>query len=64
MISPPLLLISSPTMTGNGARRCNSSAPSIVLWSVTAMQSKPVFTHRRASVSNPMNESGEKREWT
>ena len=46
-------------MTRKGAIACTFKAPCIVLWSVTAMQSRPVFTHLATKSSRSVPESGE-----
>lgn len=49
IISPCVVLISSPTMTRMVPESRSLSAPAIVLWSVTATQSRPAFRLRSAT---------------
>jgi len=51
MISPSVVLTSSPTMASSGASRARASAPSAVLWSVSAMRSSPSSAARATSAS-------------
>ena len=58
--SPSEVRTSSPTMTRNGAILLTAFAPSVVLWSVTAMQFRPTFWHLATRRSGETRESGEK----
>ena len=50
----------TPIITLKGAIDLNNNAPSIVLWSVIAMQFKPVFKHFNCKASRDISESFEK----
>jgi hypothetical protein len=59
MISPSDVLISSPTIASSGASRRRASAPSAVLWSVSAMRSSRSSAARAMSASRLVPLSGE-----
>ena len=59
MTSPSAVPTSSPIMTMNGATSRTTNAPSVVLWSVTAMQFNPTCRHRATRRSGLISESGE-----
>ena len=59
VISPAVLLTSSPKMTVKPATALTAWAPARLLWSVTAMQSRPTSLQRRASASGDVMQSKE-----